>query len=556
MKKLYTLSFLILFTLQLRAQWTSYSIPAVTNLFRSVYFLNPDTGYIVGEYDGINPSPILTTKDGGATFINYNSGTQKPLRAVHFIDASTGYVVGFEGKLLQSTDGGVNWTGLNSGTTKNLRSVYFPSHDIGYICGGGGTVLKTTDAGNNWTSMNVNTDTDLINIRFATDDIGYVVASAVAFDKGSIYKTTDGGTTWTAVYSDALNGFLGLAVADANTVYAGGNNDVIVKTTDGGANWTQVYSGLSGHRIRGGFALNANTVWLVCDFGDIFYTNDGGTTWINQTVNTTGLYGIMFPTPDVGYASGAGGEILKYGCTSLSAAGSINGPSEICANDSAQFSIGSVFGANTYTWNVPAGSTITSGNGSTSITVVFGSSSGTISVTAANGCDSVSSSLSITVNPAPAIPTITFINNILSSGLASSYQWYLNGSAIPGATGQNYTPAQNGTYSVVVTNSFGCASSSGPFAVIGLSVNEIQINGALEISPNPLINSAIIVIGGSSGEEYLSISDVRGKIISETPVNVNDRITLDRKNFAEGIYFISLLDHSHSLLGRSKLIVQ
>src|SRR6187455_3091494 len=116
MKKIYSLIFFALLTIQSFAQWTSFSVPAVTNLFRCVYFLNPDTGYLIGEFVAPNPSPILRTTDAGVTFTNNNSGTQKALRAIQFIDADTGYIVGFDGKLLRSTDGGIVWDSLVSGT--------------------------------------------------------------------------------------------------------------------------------------------------------------------------------------------------------------------------------------------------------------------------------------------------------------------------------------------------------------------------------------------------------------------------------------------------------
>lgn len=557
MKKIYLVLFAAFLTLQLHAQWVSYSIPAVTNLFRSVYFLNADTGFVVGESAYPNPSPILKTTDGGLTSINYNSGTQLALRAVHFIDTDTGFVAGFEGKLLKSTDAGITWINQPSGTTQNLRSIDFPSHNIGYICGGAGTVLKTTDAGFTWNSMNVSTDTDLINIRFADDNTGYIAASDGSFGNGAIYKTTDGGASWSLVYSDVLTGFLGLAVVDASTIYAGGKDDKIIKSTDGGATWSQVYSGLSAHNIRSAFALDANTVWMGCDLGDIFYTNDGGTTWTNQSVNTSGIFGIHFPTPEIGYAVGSVGELLKYSPCALGAVSFLAGDTAVCEGDSVMYSINPIAGADSFLWTVPSGSVISGGNGTNSIIVIFGSVSGDISVSASNSCDTISGSFAVMVNPAPAIPTISFVNNILSSTSASTYQWYLNGVVIPGATSQDYTPMQNGFYSVVVTNAAGCEASSAVFDVIGLVVNEIFTNGpAFGITPNPLVTTSVVLLDKNTAAEFLTITNVQGRIIREISLAGNHPVTLDRKDFAEGMYFISVLNAGHDLIARNKLIVQ
>jgi alpha-tubulin suppressor-like RCC1 family protein len=46
------------------------------------------------------------------------------------------------------------------------------------------------------------------------------------------------------------------------------------------------------------------------------------------------------------------------------------------------------------------------------------------------------------------------------SATATTYQWYNNGTAIPGATKNSFVPLKNGSYSVTLSNTFGCVSSS------------------------------------------------------------------------------------------------
>jgi hypothetical protein len=66
--------------------------------------------------------------------------------------------------------------------------------------------------------------------------------------------------------------------------------------------------------------------------------------------------------------------------------GNISGPNQACTNQTVAYSINAVSGATTYLWTAPAGSTIASGQGTTSVTVTFGTSSGTLSVRAGNAC--------------------------------------------------------------------------------------------------------------------------------------------------------------------------
>jgi hypothetical protein len=65
----------------------------------------------------------------------------------------------------------------------------------------------------------------------------------------------------------------------------------------------------------------------------------------------------------------------------------VTGPATVCAGSQGiNFSTGSVFNATTYTWTVPSGSVIVSGQGTTSITVNMGTTPGNVTVKAGNAC--------------------------------------------------------------------------------------------------------------------------------------------------------------------------
>jgi len=91
---------------------------------------------------------------------------------------------------------------------------------------------------------------------------------------------------------------------------------------------------------------------------------------------------------------------ITCGCNTVANPGAITGLTTVCSGQSGvTYSIGSVTNATSYTWSVPSGATIVSGQGTTSITVNFGSSSGNISVTASNSCsNSSASNLGVTVS--------------------------------------------------------------------------------------------------------------------------------------------------------------
>ena len=565
MKKIYLFSFLLCCSAVAFAQWTVLNNgdpigDDSTSSLRSPFFINSDTGIVVGEL----PTAIFKTTDGGTTWAPKVAGTSNSLRGVHFIDDSIGIICGGVGTILRTTDGGETWNPITSGTTLTLRSVDFTSHDTGYIAGSSGTVLKTIDAGLTWTPLAFGQTPDLIQIRFANSTTGYATSSTSLFVDGLIIKTTDAGATWNTVYSNS-QGLLGLAAVGDSTVYAGGGDNqvpgdtsyaYIVKSSDGGTTWDTVFTGVTQSTLRAADFISVDTGWFVGDGGYLLHTTDGGATWTNQSVNSNGLLGIHFPTHQTGYAVGPPVTILKYPCPTLPSIDSISGVQVVCAGDTILYSINPVAGAISYTWNVPNNAIITGGNGSTSIIVLFGDSSGNIKVSAMSDCDTTLASLAVLVHALPDTPTITFTNDTLMSSSAGSYQWYYNGSPIAGATNQTYSPTQNGFYSVTVTNGADCSTSSLSFQVIGLGIVEAIGNMGLEIFPNPMSTSAVISVKGNSSPQHIYISDVQGKILRQMEVTRNQKITIDKKEFGDGMYLVSLLNEHNGLIARSKLIVQ
>jgi len=65
----------------------------------------------------------------------------------------------------------------------------------------------------------------------------------------------------------------------------------------------------------------------------------------------------------------------------------------------------------------------------------------------------------------------------LATTVFSDYQWALDGTAIPGATGQVYDATAPGQYTVTVTAPSGCTSTSAPFLVTARSLPEPTVAG-------------------------------------------------------------------------------
>lgn|GEM_PF-1558431 len=181
--------------------------------------------------------------------------------------------------------------------------------------------------------------------------------------------------------------------------------------------------------------------------------------------------------------------------------GAISGTANVCPNTSNLiYSIANVANATSYTWTVPGGWVINSGQGTNSITVTSGATgnNGNITVTANNICgSSPASSLAVTVLPGtPATPgpitgTVTQCGNltgqIYSIALvanASSYTWAVpTGWVITAGQGSNSitvttgAPGQNGSISVIATNSCGTSAAS---------TLAVTVNAPAPATPGPI----------------------------------------------------------------------
>ncbi len=140
-------------------------------------------------------------------------------------------------------------------------------------------------------------------------------------------------------------------------------------------------------------------------------------------------------------------------------ADTIYGPVTVCNLNTANYSISALYGATSYVWNVPAGMTVTSGAGTTAITVAIASTfvSGKIQVTGINNCGYVPGKTLFVTGSAPLKPVSisgptrvcgmsTATYSIPSFTNVTGYNWTVSGigTIIGSNTGTSVTVALNG----------------------------------------------------------------------------------------------------------------
>lgn len=173
-----------------------------------------------------------------------------------------------------------------------------------------------------------------------------------------------------------------------------------------------------------------------------------------------------------------------------------------------------------------------------------------VTVTDNNGNMSVAN-VTITNYPQP-VPVISAdtTNTILQCNPAFvSYQWIINGAPISGATNQNYTPTQNGSYTVHVTDSNGCEATAVKFDVswVGLEELNCPIEAVLyQNEPNPFDGSTVIryfIPEVSKGTAYIAFYDMYGKELKKIEITTKGfgKIDANTDNLASGIYTYSII---------------
>jgi len=183
---------------------------------------------------------------------------------------------------------------------------------------------------------------------------------------------------------------------------------------------------------------------------------------------------------------------------------SSSGTTVFCAGQSRTYTISAVTGASLYTWTVPAGTTINSGQGTTSIAATFGNISGSVCVDASNSCEtSPPRCISVSVDPIPNTPgNITgpssinpgqqSVNYFIASvNGASAYTWSYSGTGLSIASG-------TGTTSIVVN--FTCNATAGNLTVTANSTCGASTASSLALTVTSFLTASAgsAVFGGAA----------------------------------------------------------
>jgi PKD repeat protein len=123
----------------------------------------------------------------------------------------------------------------------------------------------------------------------------------------------------------------------------------------------------------------------------------------------------------------------------------------------------------------------------------------------------------------PVLPTVV------------SWQWYLDGSPIPGANSPNFIAQQSGTYWAEMTDFYGCSANSNPLSlslftgygnILGNVWSDVNNNGVIDAA-DTLVSGITIVVFQNGVPYGVAVSDLEGDFALTNVLSTNYSFSVD-----------------------------
>jgi hypothetical protein len=225
----------------------------------------------------------------------------------------------------------------------------------------------------------------------------------------------------------------------------------------------------------------------------------------------------------------------------------------ICAGDSTVLTASSTSG--TFAWS---NNGVVIANATAKTYAALSAGNYRIVNTDTKGCSSESSGFTVSVNPLPAKPVISWSGvQFSTTATGVNFQWLLNGSAISGATASTHKPLNTGDFRLRVTDPNGCINISDSFKLVVTALANLVTTPSSNIAtvyPNPASNKVVL--------EFATLPTINlnfqlvspsGKVLSST-TGRNKVNIIDVSDIQSGNYFIRVIGKKYDQV--KKVLIQ
>ncbi|MBN1542851.1 T9SS type A sorting domain-containing protein [candidate division KSB1 bacterium] len=262
---------------------------------------------IIGGENGL----LLSTRDGAETTREFRTELPVQIWGCALADSLTGWAVGMMGTIYYTQNGGMTWSDQTGSALTDWYSVAAIDQHTAVAVGTNGSIVKTVNGGSSWQRKAKGlTANHLFDVAFVDSLYGW----AAAGDLGVI-ATIDGGDNWNFICSSSPERqFRCIRFVDRNHGWAflldHRTRGIVMRSRDGGRNWSEKLS-REAFFVLDIEPVSSTEAWVAGLYGDLFHTLDGGESWSRESATGQHLYDLEIPHPQIAYAVGAYGTLLR-----------------------------------------------------------------------------------------------------------------------------------------------------------------------------------------------------------------------------------------------------
>jgi uncharacterized protein YjdB len=511
----------------------------------AVASVDPATGVVTSVAAGTTTIDYTVTNASGCSATANMSYVVNPLPAIAFITGTMSQCIGGTSLLADATAGGtwsssntavatIDATGLVTGVSAGIATISYSMTDA-FGCTGSQTASDTVLATPTTSPI--------------TGTTSVCAGATTALGNAYPFGTWSSANTGVATVDPVTGVVTGVAAGTTSITYLVANicgtaTDVATVTVEGLPVVSPITSAASGTICAG-----ASTVVSDATPGGTWSSSDTTIATVSSTGVVTG-YGsgsvtISYTVTNSLGCSGSATLVLNFG-SSIGTSYVDPTSATLCAGHSVYLHVLTSGSGLSYQWMYNGA--IIPGATDYNYTATV---AGYYNVTISNGTCSETLTGSNVVNMTSPVVGFT-APNTLYTGSYASYQWYLNGNPIPGATSAVYHESAPGDYTVMVTDANGCSLTSSAYTVTGGTGSGVAYvaNGLdIRLYPNPA--SSVIVVEAPVAVN-VKIMSPDGKIM----IAQDNASKVDVSPLADGIYLILIYDQEGQLLRSDKFMKQ
>jgi len=314
--------------------------------FRGVWFLNSDTGYVVGQNTATSTAVIFTTTNAGITWSQTAQGTYGTGTVLHDVkflpsNPSFGFAVGdsvgvngnFWSVLTATSNGGFTWVRQDQNNTPGLTyAVGLGSSQSAWAVGNSNnqTSLVENYIGY-WYQESQSIGANVINSIFMQNDVGYAIGTPSQGNQPMFFQSQNNGFSWQSspfltnaslpIFTTGANELNSFNNPSSGVFWVAGVNNgsaALYETTNSGNSWflpqgvftpapSSEFFGLAFQSIIYGYAVGTQNGRPV-----IYLSIDAGADWSQDYLGgTTGQLNSAAGEPVIGLTVGYTGTVAS-----------------------------------------------------------------------------------------------------------------------------------------------------------------------------------------------------------------------------------------------------